>query len=109
MSDSDGMLVRHAGELGMCGATILSAGTVTNNWGGTIGCTLTTNSYQCSYPGFKQKPLVFVTNHDANSCTCSVMSVTTSTCTIDPFTYLATGGTATNADFGILVVGLGAL
>jgi hypothetical protein len=109
MTGFNGQLVKDIGNLGICGATILSAGTVVNNFGGTIECTVSDNSYAVSFPGFRQTPLVFFSNHDANSSVLIPTSKSTSTCLIKPLTFLATGGTGTNAEFDILVMGIASL
>lgn len=105
MTGFNGLLVKDIGNLGICGGTILSGGTVTNNFGGTLECTVSDNSYAITFPGFKEEPLVFLTNHDADTSVLIPTSKSTSTCLLKPLTFINTGGTATNADFDILVVG----
>lgn len=109
MTGFGGLLVKNIGNLGICGATILSGGTAVNNFGGTIACTVSDNSYAVTFPGFKEEPLIFLTNHDADSSVLIPTSKSTSTCLIKPLTFINTGGTATNADFDILIVGTASL
>lgn len=109
MTGFNGLIVKDIGNLGICGATILSAGTAVNNFGGTIACTVSDNSYAITFPGFKEEPLVFLTNHDADSSVLIPTTKSTSTCLLKPLTFLKTAGTATNAEFDILVIGTASL
>lgn len=102
----NGMLVRNMMELGMCMANISSAASVTNNLGGTVECTVSDNSYAITFPGFRETPLIFISpSGDGDTAMVQVLSKSTSTCLVKPQTFIETGGTATNADFSIWVIG----
>lgn len=105
-------LVRHIGELGLMGANVGSGGTTSVKIGGQLTCTLSTNDFQISFPGFKAEPEVMVQNSvkQTDPCIISVKSKSTSTCTITAYTVndattTTNGGTATVAAFDVLVLG----
>jgi hypothetical protein len=98
--------VRYMGEIGFMAAHINSGGTAVNKLGQDLTCAVSTNDYNISFNGFRTTGMVYVSTTE-NSTLARVTSKSTSTVTINPYTCLATGGTATNADFDILIMGLG--
>jgi hypothetical protein len=106
-------LVRYIGELGIYGAHVGSGGTTSLKIGGSeLTCSLSTNDFQISFPGFKATPEVIVQNviKQTDPCVIAVASKSTSTVTITPYTVndattTTNGGTATVAAFDILVMG----
>lgn len=107
------MLVRHIGELGIMGAHVGSGGTTSVKIGSSeLTCTLSTNDFQVSFPGFKAEPEIMVQcdTKQTDPVIMSVKSKSTSTVTIVPYTAndattTTNGGTATVAAFSVLVMG----
>jgi hypothetical protein len=109
MVNSNQMLARYLGELGINGAVINSTGTALYKIGGNITCAIGTNTYECSFPGFKVTPDVFVQSYDSLKKV-DITSKSTSTVTLRPYTICdgtttTNGGTATAAEFALMVMG----
>jgi hypothetical protein len=100
--------VRLMGTVGFAAATIGSGGTASNKLGQDLTCALSTNDYQISFSGFRTTGQIYLATRESTTLM-RVTSKTTSTCTVNAYTCFATGGTATNADFDILVMGLGVM
>lgn len=98
--------IRYMGEIGFMAAHINSDGTVANKLGQDLTCAVATNDYNISFNGMRTTGQVFVSTTE-NSTLVAITSKSTSTVTISPYTCVATGGTGTNADFDILIMGLG--
>lgn len=98
--------VRYMGEIGFMAAHINSGGTAVNKLGSDLTCAVSTNDYNISFDGMRTTGMVFVSTTEYSTL-CQITSKTTSTVTINPYTAIATGGTTTNADFDIVILGLG--
>lgn len=97
--------VRHMNDIGFAAFNVGSAGTALNKLGVDVTCAVSTNDYQVTFPGWRNNiPTVIVTSKE-NSAIVEVSSKSTTTCTITGRTALLTGGTGTNADFAVLIMG----